>query len=422
MRYKFLTILLVEDELTVRHELKRFLQRYCKEVVTASNGEEGLQTFKTFLPDVVISDIKMPKMNGIDMAKKIKEYVPEQTIIFTTAHSDNRYFLEAIEMQVDGYILKPVDLELLKKKIMHIHKEIEVQKERRLYERILNDIAQMQDTMLAVYDKKKVPIFFNQKLLSFLGFDSLSDFLEQYNTLGEKFEKKEECYYPRNNETIWLEAMSHLDTKHHIVAMKESETQRLSFFQVALSELTQHEHIVVTFSEITSIVEEKRQHQHDAYTDELTQIDNRAKFNSVFEATIERSKNVQNDLSIVIIDIDNFKQINDKYGHIVGDNALKKMTTLILKQIRSTDLFFRWGGEEFILILENTSIQSTQKIAENLRTVIEKYDFGINKQLTCSFGVSARVHQDTSESLFNRADKALYKAKKHGRNRVEVEE
>jgi len=119
-----LSILLVEDEPEVRFELKRFLQRYSSNVITAKNGEEGLQLFKKHTPDIVISDIKMPKMNGIDMAKVIKKLEPSQTIIFTTAHSDNSYFLEAIEMQVDGYILKPVDLGLLKKKINDLNKNI----------------------------------------------------------------------------------------------------------------------------------------------------------------------------------------------------------------------------------------------------------------------------------------------------------
>ncbi|HHD80941.1 MAG TPA: response regulator, partial [Campylobacterales bacterium] len=113
MKRTFPSILFVEDEPAVRFELERFLQRYSRNVMVATNGEEGLELFKKNMPDIVISDIKMPKMNGIDMAKEMKKLSAEQTIIFTTAHSDNSYFLEAIEMQVYGYILKPVDLGLL---------------------------------------------------------------------------------------------------------------------------------------------------------------------------------------------------------------------------------------------------------------------------------------------------------------------
>ncbi|RUM73951.1 MAG: diguanylate cyclase response regulator, partial [Sulfurovum sp.] len=173
-------ILLVEDEPEVRFELKRFLQRYGKEVMTANNGEEGLLLYGAHMPDIVITDIKMPKMSGIEMAKEIKLQAPEQAIIFTTAHSDNDYFLEAIELQVDGYIPKPVDLGALKRKIQHVAQRIEANKQKKFYENILNDIAQMQGVMLAVYDVDGSALFYNKKLLNFLGVRSLEEFENKY--------------------------------------------------------------------------------------------------------------------------------------------------------------------------------------------------------------------------------------------------
>ena len=421
MKYKLSTILFVEDEEAVRFELKRFLQRYCNNVITASNGEEGLKLFKKHTPDIVISDIKMPKMNGIDMAKEIKKISPEQIIIFTTAHSDNSYFLEAIEMQVDGYILKPVDLGLLKKKISNISKNMALKREKRLYESILDDIAQMQDIMLAVYDENMLPVFYNKKLLTFLGHDSLQTFLNQYQSISQKFESKEDCYYPKKNSDMhWLEEIKDIDVDNRIISMKGENMSESSFFIVSLSDKTQSNNMIATFLEVTSIVEKKRQYKQDAYTDELTQIDNRARFNILFEEVIAQSKEKQNSLSVVLLDIDNFKQVNDCHGHTVGDSVLKMFTRLILDNIRAEDSFSRWGGEEFVLLLSNTALDHAKNIAENLRASIEKYDFGIDKKLTCSFGVTVRHQGDTSESLFERVDKALYEAKNNGRNRVVV--
>jgi len=423
MNQKLASILFVEDEPEVRFELKRFLQRYSSNVITADNGEEGLQLFKKHRPDIVISDIKMPKMNGIDMAKEIKKLVPSQTIIFTTAHSDNSYFLEAIEMQVDGYILKPVDLSLLKKKIHDLNKNIVLKREKRLYESILEDIAQMQDIMLAVYDQNKLPIFHNKKLLSFLGYESLEIFLTEYNSLSKKFENKEDCYFSEKyNEVEWIEEIKDMEVDKRIVSMRGIGMLESNFFLVSLSDKTQSNNIIVTFSEVTSIVEKKQQYKQDSYTDELTQIDNRARFNILFEEAIENSKEQQSPLSIVLLDIDNFKHINDHYGHAVGDNVLKLFTTLILDNIRIEDSFSRWGGEEFVLLLSDTALQNAKDIAENLRAVIENYDFGIDKKLTCSFGVTVGTEGDTSGSLFEQVDKALYKAKNSGRNRVVVSE
>jgi diguanylate cyclase (GGDEF)-like protein len=423
MNHKLSTILFVEDEPEVRFELKRFLQRYSSNVITADNGEEGLQLFKKYTPDIVISDIKMPKMNGIDMAKAIKKLVPSQTIIFTTAHSDNSYFLEAIEMQVDGYILKPVDLGLLKKKINDFNKNIVLKREKRLYESILDDIAQMQDIMLAVYDQNRLPVFYNKKLLSFLGYKSLQIFLTEYHALSKKFENNEDCYYSeKQNEVEWLEEIKDIEVDKRIVSMRGTDMLESKFFLVSLSDKTQSNNIIVTFSEVTSIVEKKQQYKQDAYTDELTQIDNRARFNILFDKAIETSKEKQIPLSIVLLDIDNFKHVNDCHGHVVGDNVLKLFTALILDNIRVEDSFSRWGGEEFVLLLSDTALKNAKDIAENLRGVIENYDFGIDKKLTCSFGVTIGNEGDTSGSLFERVDKALYKAKNGGRNRVVVSE
>jgi diguanylate cyclase (GGDEF)-like protein len=423
MNHKLSTILFVEDEPEVRFELKRFLQRYSSNVITADNGEEGLQLFKKHTPDIVISDIKMPKMNGIDMAKAIKKLVPSQTIIFTTAHSDNSYFLEAIEMQVDGYILKPVDLGLLKKKINDFNKNIVLKREKRLYESILDDIAQMQDIMLAVYDQNRLPIFYNKKLLSFLGYDSFQIFLTEYTSLSKKFETDEDCFSTKShNEIQWIEEIKDIEVDKRIVSMRGTDMLESKFFLVSLSDKTQSNNIIVTFSEVTSIVEKKQQYKQDAYTDELTQIDNRARFNILFEEAIETSKEKQIPLSIILLDIDNFKHINDRHGHVVGDNVLKLFTALILNNIRVEDSFSRWGGEEFVLLLSDTTLKNAKDIAENLRDVIENYDFGIDKKLTCSFGVTVGNEGDTSGSLFERVDKALYKAKNGGRNRVVVSE
>ncbi len=121
-----ITILYVEDESQIQDNTKRPLSYMCDTLLLASNGEEGLKLYKQHSPDIVISDIKMPIMNGIDMCKEIKQINKHQHILFTTAHSESSYFMEAIEMQVDGYILKPIDYDLLENKIEDIIEQIEL--------------------------------------------------------------------------------------------------------------------------------------------------------------------------------------------------------------------------------------------------------------------------------------------------------
>jgi len=132
---------------------------------------------------------------------------------------------------------------------------------------------------------------------------------------------------------------------------------------------------------------------------------------------ILKAKRYNTPLSIIYFDIDHFKQINDTYGHKKGDFILKEVSKIILQNIRKTDIFGRWGGEEFIIILPFTNLENALILAEKLRKKIEEHDFdGIN--ITISFGVTELKIDDNADTLINRADEALYKAKNKGRNRV----
>jgi len=122
--------------------------------------------------------------------------------------------------------------------------------------------------------------------------------------------------------------------------------------------------------------------------------------------------------SIIIMDIDFFKKVNDKYGHKVGDNVLVKIAEILKKNTRNLDVLGRWGGEEFLIICTETDINKAIVIAQKIRLKIEKHNFSIAGHLTCSFGVSQYNKNDKNESTFRRADKALYKAKNSGRNKV----
>jgi len=153
MSAKNITILYVEDDENIRLNTKRPLQYLSNKLFLASNGLEGLKIYKKEKIDIVISDIKMPKMNGIEMAKEIKKINPDQYIIFITAHSDTNFFLEAIDLQVDGYILKPIDYNLLKNKVFKISEQIKLktklkQQQKKIYKQQLQLIEQAKDIQI----------------------------------------------------------------------------------------------------------------------------------------------------------------------------------------------------------------------------------------------------------------------------------
>ena len=128
------TLLYVEDEDGIRDELSRFLKHFASELYVASDGKKGLELFKKHSPDIVVSDIKMPNMNGIEMVKAIKKINPRQYVLFTTAHSESSYFIEAIEMRINGLVLKPIDLDILAEKLDFITEQIDTKNTKELYE------------------------------------------------------------------------------------------------------------------------------------------------------------------------------------------------------------------------------------------------------------------------------------------------
>lgn len=156
-----------------------------------------------------------------------------------------------------------------------------------------------------------------------------------------------------------------------------------------------------------------------AITDKLTGLYNRVKLDAELQNNLEYFLKHDEVFSLILIDIDYFKDVNDTYGHQVGDIVLQELSLLIHKLIRSSDTFGRWGGEEFMIICPNTDIEGVYSLASTIVKEVEKHQFSRLEKLTISAGVYTIQENDTIESLVQFTDKALYKAKELGRNRVE---
>lgn len=157
-----------------------------------------------------------------------------------------------------------------------------------------------------------------------------------------------------------------------------------------------------------------------ATTDGLTGAYNRQQIDKILEDQRAGALRYSRDLTVVLLDIDKFKAINDTYGHPVGDLVLKEMTQLIKGFIRETDYLGRYGGEEFLLILPETKLGAAQGVADKLREKIEHYDFAQVHQVTSSFGVASLKEKESLTDLVHRADQALYESKSKGRNLVSI--
>lgn len=152
--------------------------------------------------------------------------------------------------------------------------------------------------------------------------------------------------------------------------------------------------------------------------DYLTKISNRRCMQKILNKELKRAKRYQNTFSVILFDVDDFKKINDTYGHNAGDKVLKNISRIVSNKVRESDYFGRWGGEEFILVIPQTNLENAAILAEEIRKGFEAFDFDEPSRVTCSFGVSEYSGETESSELVLKADEALYTAKENGKNKV----
>lgn len=418
---KELVVLYVEDDEYAIEGLEIILSKKVKKIYTAINGQAGLEIYKNHHIDIVITDIRMPIMNGIEMVKEIKKINSNAKIIYVSAHNEEDVLLQAIDAGADGFIIKPLTIRTklmfaLTKVAKDIYKDNLIKKYNETIKLILNCV----DSLIIVSNGKEI-LEANSSFLDFVGFSELSSFKEKYKCICERFIEEEgflKSIY-LDNET-WIDmAINATNAK----AKMRNQDGEIRIFLVKPTPLVMNDNdvtYVVNFTDITDIENEKQELYKQASKDVLTHIFNRNSFNMFFEKQLAHYQRTKEIFCILFFDIDNFKKVNDNFGHQEGDNVLKDIANIVKHRIRDTDIFARWGGEEFVLILPNTNTENAKILAESLRKNIQDYKFTIQKEVTCSFGL-VQINKNTQkEDIIIAVDKALYVAKNNGKNRVEI--
>jgi diguanylate cyclase (GGDEF)-like protein/PAS domain S-box-containing protein len=202
------------------------------------------------------------------------------------------------------------------------------------------------------------------------------------------------------------DVIEYMAVRHDITELEETKEQLKNINQAMKNKVDE-------LHSMTSSLEQQ------ANMDKLTGIFNRDKFEEIFSMLIKDSAKRDRKLSLVLFDIDYFKSVNDTYGHQAGDTVLKELSDMIANNIKTSDFFARWGGEEFVILLPNTDLDGAYLFAEKLRKLVKTHHFDIVGKITVSFGVGELNEYENKLTLFEKVDKALYQAKNKGRNRVE---
>lgn len=279
--------------------------------------------------------------------------------------------------------------------------------------KLLQNILDANKSFIIVSDGAKI-IFANETLLKFVGIESLSDIDDNHKKISEKFKKIS------NDNFCWLEYLKDEQTSQDLKIFVKNENKKLYFKphskKITIENKTLY---LITFDEITDEYIKIEKLETEASTDPLTKLFNRRKFDNILEKEIELSNTIDSPLSLIFLDIDHFKRINDTLGHDVGDDVLVDMSKIISQTIRRSDFVSRWGGEEFMITLQ-ADVTQASILAQELRMTIKKHLFGSAGYITISLGVTMYKKYENKESFIKRVDEALYEAKESGRNRVVI--
>ncbi|MGM0533357.1 MAG: diguanylate cyclase [Campylobacterota bacterium] len=277
-------------------------------------------------------------------------------------------------------------------------------------------ILDSQNNLVVLVDNG-VPLLANKSFLRFFHVKSIKEFKEKYGSLVSLFLNKEGyfCFDENSDPRHWVRKLKDLPLHQRKVAIEKENKEVI--FDIEISEYEGQDSLyVLTFDDITQLMSKHEELSKRVYLDSLTSIYNRRYFEKISDDIFAKVKKGLS-YGAMLFDIDKFKDVNDTYGHNFGDEVLKVIASTVARSLRNEDIFVRWGGEEFVVILPSSSEKASMTVAQKLRRQIKEQAIG-QIHVTCSFGVTTIREDDTKQSVIERVDKAMYAAKKEGRDRV----
>jgi diguanylate cyclase (GGDEF)-like protein/PAS domain S-box-containing protein len=290
----------------------------------------------------------------------------------------------------------------------------EEKKARREVARLSRAVEQIDDLVL-ITDRSGLIEYVNDAFVEHTGYGREEVYGKNARLL--KSGEHDQSFY----KGLWSTILSGNVFKERVINRKKNG--EIFYEQKTITPIKDKKGNIVTFvstgKDITQTVEMEQRLEQMAMTDKLTGIHNRHRFEELYNIEVARVLRYENSLAMIMFDIDHFKQVNDTYGHDVGDNVLKQVVEVVSNCIRKVDVFARWGGEEFLVLCPETSAEDAMVLANKMRREIEHAKFETVGSVQASFGVSEFVLGENRDNLFKRVDNALYMAKEKGRNRVE---
>ncbi len=447
--------LLVVDDSRFDREIAREALEGLGQLEVCEDGESALQALRRQKVDLVISDLTMPGLNGIQLLERVRREHPGTDFVLLTGDATVESAVDALRAGASDYLIKPLREEQLRRVVDQILRRRRLLAENRALRDALQTVeacrqlspcldpgevyALALDLMLGTLSRGRGLAVFHRPsppqkdAAAFRGFSEgeasrLHEVLIERKSVDlSAFERLEPVQHgPLHEalsqagiplETLLAVPIRGSDAEAGVIWVFEGGRE----FEPSELELAR----IVAGHAVAALHNAERYHlaKERAFIDDVTEVYNARYLLSATDNEIRRAERYHNALSVLFLDLDRFKLVNDRYGHLVGSQTLRSLSQVLLNCVRQVDTLARYGGDEFTILLVGTAHDEAMIIAERIRRSVEETVFeagpGATLRLTISVGVATQPHHGTTrDALLENADKAMYRAKSLGRNRI----
>jgi two-component system cell cycle response regulator len=445
-------ILVVDDVDANVRLLEAKLTAEYYDVLTATDGPSALAVAAREQPDIVLLDVMMPGMDGFEVCRRLKDdpatrHIP---VVLVTALDGRQDRITGLDAGADEFLTKPLDDLFLfsrVKSLTRLKLVIDELRQREASGRkvgaiegvgsrlaatggrvlIVDDLERQAQRIATELSIEHRPVIETESEKALLSARGPVDLLI-VNACAKGFDGLRLCAQIRSDEQsrhLPILAIVDVDDRARVVKAMELGVNDILARPVDPQELAARVRTQIKRKRYTDFLRTNLDHSLElAVTDQLTGLHNRRYMFGQLKALVDRSRHGGDPVSALLIDLDHFKQVNDGFGHDVGDEVLREFAVRLATNVRAIDLPCRFGGEEFCVVMPDTKIEDAQRIAERIRLHVGSAPFRVSGgreslTVTISIGVAATLGEgDTPDKLVKRADAALYEAKAQGRNRV----
>jgi two-component system cell cycle response regulator len=445
-------ILVVDDIRTNIKVLEAKLTSEYYEVIAASNGPEALEAAVSQKPDLILLDVMMPGMDGFEVCRRLKgnpdtAHVP---VIMVTALGDPEDRVQGLSAGADDFLTKPVDDTAMFARVRSLLRVKLMLDELRMRERtsaslgvisppvpsLNEDYAAAQ--ILLVEDNPRDQVRLQRMIEGQFRTEMTADGLDALNRARQtEYDSVVVSLSLQNPDGLRLcsQFRTTEETRNVPILLlvgPDDQKQLVKGLEIGVTDyvvrpIDRNEFIARLRAQVRRKRYQDRLRLHYqqsmemAVTDSLTGLYNR-RYMASHLATLLAQSASQHGISVAIIDLDHFKLVNDTHGHPAGDDVLREVGNRIVRNIRGIDMACRYGGEEFVVLMPDTDLESSEVVANRLLNAIGGKPVGTRSAgeltVTCSIGCTSSLESDSADSLLKRADDALYEAKHGGRNRI----